>query len=90
MYSQILKEIILDIEHDKIAKKEFVDFCCIHYADDNNIQSNKIRDFERLYESHSPIWWYTKEPFIYSILNKALRTQESNFKSNYLSRSRNV
>ncbi|CAF3702174.1 unnamed protein product [Rotaria sp. Silwood1] len=75
MYSQILKEIILDIKHNKVAKKEFVDFCCTHYAD-NDTQSNKIRDFERLYEHHSPIWWYTKEPFIYAILNKALRTQE--------------
>ncbi|CAF4820183.1 unnamed protein product, partial [Rotaria sp. Silwood2] len=75
MYSQILKEIILDIKPDKTAKKEFVDFCCTHYAD-NNTQSSKIRDFEQLYEHHSPIWWYTKEPFIYSIVNKALRTQE--------------
>lgn len=74
-HSCILKEIILDIEHEKRAKKEFIEFCCTHYAD-NQTQINKIHDFERLYEHHSPIWWYSKEPFIYSTLNKALRIQE--------------
>ena len=75
MYSQILKEIILDIKHDDKSKEGFVNFCCQFYTD-NSIQLNKIRDFERLYKQNSPIWWYTKEPFIYSILNKALRLQE--------------
>lgn len=75
MYSQILKEILLDIKYDLTAKKEFVDFCSTYYAD-NHTQTNRILDFERFYGDHSPIWWYTKETFIYSILNKALRTQE--------------
>jgi hypothetical protein len=75
MHAQILKEIILESKQDDTAKKEFVDFCCAHYAE-NDAQSKKIHDFERLYECHSPIWWYTKELFVYSILNKALSTQE--------------
>jgi hypothetical protein len=38
----------------------------------------QIEDFECAYDLHSPIWWYTKEPFIYLTVNQALRTQNIN------------
>ncbi len=38
----------------------------------------KIEDFECTYDLHSPIWWYTKEPFIYLTVNQALRTPDIN------------
>jgi tetratricopeptide (TPR) repeat protein len=75
MYSQLLKETILNIEFDKEAKAKFVNFCRVNYAD-NKTRLQKIDMFEREYEPHAAIWWYTKEPFIYSTLNKALRTQD--------------
>jgi tetratricopeptide (TPR) repeat protein len=75
MYSQLLKETILNIEFDKEAKAKFANFCRVNYAD-NKTQLQKIDTFEREYAQHSAIWWYTKEPFIYSTLNKALRTQD--------------
>jgi tetratricopeptide (TPR) repeat protein len=76
MYSQLLKEILLKIEHDDTAKKELIEFCHIQYID-NNIQLHAINEFERDYDSHSPIWWYTKESLIYSMLNRALRIQDT-------------
>ncbi|CAF2991378.1 unnamed protein product [Rotaria sp. Silwood2] len=76
MYSQLLKEAILEIEFDDEARKRFADFCCFHYSD-NKCKVDAIRQFENDYERHSPIWWYTKELFIYSMLNQALRTQYS-------------
>ena len=76
MYSQLLKENILNIEYDKQAKPIFADFCRDNYAG-NTAQLNKINMFEHEYEQHSAIWWYTKEPFVYSTLNKALRTQDT-------------
>ena len=33
-----------------------------------------IDEFERDYEKHSPTWWYTRDCFVYRMLNKALRT----------------
>jgi tetratricopeptide (TPR) repeat protein len=74
MYSQLFKEIILDIEHNDKAKQEFVDFIRFRFGY-SNVQLDKIHVFERDYKLHSPIWWYTKDVFIYSILNEALRTQ---------------
>jgi tetratricopeptide (TPR) repeat protein len=35
-----------------------------------------IGEFERDYDHPSPIWWYTRECFIYAMLNKALRIQD--------------
>src|SRR5262249_20260154 len=31
---------------------------------------------QKEYRHHQPIWWYTYECFLYSMLNKALRTME--------------
>jgi len=76
MYSQLLKEIILDTDYDKQDKDQFIDYLRIQYSDCEQ-QCHQIEQFSLEYERYSPIWWYTKESFIYAILNKALRTQDT-------------
>ncbi|CAF1496348.1 unnamed protein product [Adineta steineri] len=76
MYTQLLKETILDIKHDDNAKKAFTDFCLTRLVE-NDLRLEPLQQFEKNYDNHSPIWWYTKEAFVYSILNKALRTQDT-------------
>ena len=66
MYSQLLKNILLGMPYDERAKQEFVD----------SLDGASAQEFQRNYENHSPIWWYTKESFMYSEVNKALRTQD--------------
>ncbi|CAF3392408.1 unnamed protein product [Rotaria socialis] len=75
MYSQLLKEILLELEHDDKAKSELVEFCREQYAD-NEKELKIIDEFNQNYSKPSPIWWYTRECFAYSMLNKALRTQD--------------
>jgi tetratricopeptide (TPR) repeat protein len=76
MYTQLLKEIIIDIEYDaEKAREEFTQFY-LSRSDADGLQPNTINQFQQCYEDHSPIWWYTKEWFIYSSLNRALRTQD--------------
>jgi hypothetical protein len=53
----------------------FTNFCRGQYSN-NDIQLNIVNTFERDYELHSPIWWYTKESFIFITLNQALREQD--------------
>lgn len=74
MYSQLLKEILIDVEHDEHALKHFVDFCHIEYAENVDALSI-IQKFEQKYKRSSAIWWYTQPGILYSMLNKALRTQ---------------
>jgi tetratricopeptide (TPR) repeat protein len=73
MYSQLLKEILLDLEYDETSIKEYVNYCREQFHG-NNSQLNTIKAFETDYNNKLSIWWYTTESFIYSMLNRALRT----------------
>jgi tetratricopeptide (TPR) repeat protein len=70
MYTQILKEILLQIEHDEQSIKNFATYC---RNGDYGAPSN-INRFENDYYDRTPIWWYTWSSFIFSMLNRALRT----------------
>ncbi len=75
MYTQLLKEILLEMEYDDKAKTELVEFCREQFR--NNPQELQIiNEFERDYHVHTPIWWYTCECFTYQMLNRALRIQD--------------
>ena len=75
MYSQILKETIIEIDYKEKSKEDFVSFCREQYLN-NDYPVDVVNQFDRDYKVHSPIWWYTKEPFIYATLNQALRKQD--------------
>ncbi|CAM4847595.1 unnamed protein product [Rotaria magnacalcarata] len=42
----------------------------------NNAQLKKISEFERHYRSADAISWYTKESFLHTMINEALRTED--------------
>jgi hypothetical protein len=52
-----------------------IDLCLEQYSG-NDIQCNQISQLKKSYKSSDAIMWYTKEPFIYQLLNKALRIQD--------------
>ncbi|CAF1439602.1 unnamed protein product [Adineta steineri] len=72
MYTQIFKDILLDMEHNKQAIKDFTTYC----RRTNSGLTTNIDQFENEYHSQSAIWWYTSSSFIYSMLNYALRSME--------------
>jgi hypothetical protein len=74
MYSQLLQEILLELHYNEQARRRFIQFCREKYVD-NVRELAIINQFERDYENHSPAWWYTRECFLYKMLNEALRTQ---------------
>ncbi|CAF1010498.1 unnamed protein product [Rotaria magnacalcarata] len=74
MYSQLLKEILLESEYEDKNETDFVQFCRLLY-DNNRHELPTIEGFERNYTPKSSIWWYTRGCFIYAMINKALRTQ---------------
>jgi tetratricopeptide (TPR) repeat protein len=76
MYTQIFKEILLEMEDNQQSLNDFILFWRHHYVS-NTIQLNVIAEFERDYWSESSIWWYTREYFLYQMLNRALRTLEA-------------
>ncbi|CAF1206946.1 unnamed protein product [Rotaria sordida] len=56
------------------SKSEMIAECQAAYHD-NETEQKKINDFERNYCAKEVFSWYTKDSFVYRLLNKALRTQ---------------
>ena len=74
MYTQLLKEAILQIEYnDKKSLKELGHYCRL----EEDISEEEIVKIEREYRSHTPIWWYTAPFFLYSMLNRGLRLMDT-------------
>ncbi|CAF3910877.1 unnamed protein product [Rotaria sordida] len=73
MYTQLLKQTLLEIEDDdRKSIKKLVAYC----REQEDISEDQIRLIEREYRKHTPIWWYTAETFIYSMLNRGLRLMD--------------
>ena len=75
MYTQIFKQVLLEMKHDEQSAEDLASYCYGFYLD-NDRELMIINEFEQSYRSKSPIWWYTRECFIYHMLNRALRTLE--------------
>jgi hypothetical protein len=60
-----------------IAKNEMICECLAQY-DDDIVEQIKIEDFQSNYKEKKAIWWYTRDCFLYRLLNKALRTENIN------------
>ncbi|CAF3330848.1 unnamed protein product [Rotaria socialis] len=70
MYSVIFKDIILEIDDaDSKSMNTLVAFCR-----KQNISETEISEFELNYDQKSAVWWYTKEIFLYGMLNRGLRS----------------
>jgi tetratricopeptide (TPR) repeat protein len=69
MYTQLFKEILLELEYDDQAIKNFTAYC----RSGDYGPPNSITRFENDYNANSAIRWYTDQPFIFSLLNCALR-----------------
>ena len=78
MYTQILKEILLEIEFDQQHILDFTQYCREALEKDNKNQLKNVNTFEQDYskKTKTAIWWYTWESFLYPMLNRALRLSE--------------
>jgi tetratricopeptide (TPR) repeat protein len=75
MYTQILKEILLTIDFEQTHIDEFLTYCREQFAS-NSTGLRNVDKLEEEYRLHLPIWWYTSDGFLYSMLNRALRVME--------------
>ncbi len=75
MYTQLLKEILVTIEFSHHQFTDFLNYCREKFVD-NKPDLIKIEKIEKEYHCHRPIWWYTYNTFLYSILNRALRLMD--------------
>ena len=57
------------------SQQELVSFLKKEY-NGNPSQLSIVREFEEDYSYDKAVWWYTRESFLYKVLNKALRVQK--------------
>ncbi|UJR18521.1 hypothetical protein I4U23_005427 [Adineta vaga] len=72
MYAQFLRDILITMDS---SEEEMVEFCRKKCAD-NPMDLNVIDEFVTYYDSINAIFWYTRDTFLYRLLNKALREQD--------------
>lgn len=75
LWFQLLKDVLLQMPHNKQAKQELIDFALEYYRGNRKEHTNII-EFQNSYKSDDSIHWYTKDSFLYRLVNKALRTED--------------
>ncbi len=70
-YTLILKETLLSINYKQEHFNKFLTYCHEQLSD-NSAELRNVEKLRREYHHHQPIWWYTYECFLNSMLNRAL------------------
>ena len=63
------------LEGNKSDGKELIALCKTHYEHDH-LELNRIHEFRQNYVPAKALWWYTRNSFVYKVLNMALRRQD--------------
>ena len=75
LWLQAFHHIINRLPKNPKGKQDLIEICRSYYR--GNIKELKLIDeFERDYRSEEAIRWYSKESFVYKLINKALRTED--------------
>ncbi|CAF1158459.1 unnamed protein product [Adineta ricciae] len=75
LWFQLFKYVIQQLPHDAKAKEDMLKVCREYYHNNSRILRD-IDNFNTNYHEDDCIRWYTKEGFIYKIINKALRRED--------------
>ena len=77
VWIRAMKEACLQTEKtDKVMKQMLDRFRLVYRRD--MIELKKIDEFEKNYHPNDAINWYTRDSFLYRIINQSLRTQNTN------------
>ncbi|CAF1641165.1 unnamed protein product, partial [Rotaria sordida] len=70
------KYVLLKTDYDREqAKREMLETCRNYYRGNKKELAN-INEFEQIYKSTNAIHWYTRQTFVYRLVNKARRTED--------------
>lgn len=80
IYWMMVKTIVVNTNYERDAHKDalknLVAFSRQQYFN-NQTELKIIDEFEQNYHQHPPIWWYTRNCFISSMLNRAFQSQDT-------------
>lgn len=73
LYLKILQDLLL--ENLNSTRSEMITFCRQKYVG-NPVELNRVEEFEEYYTSENAIFWYTRDIFLYRLLNQAFRNRD--------------
>ncbi|CAF4106654.1 unnamed protein product [Rotaria sp. Silwood2] len=76
IHSLLLIDVLIRMKSNEADKKKLIEVCKDEYYD-NEPELAVIQEFERNYKSRKSLRWYTRDAFLYRMLNKALRIQNT-------------
>ncbi|CAF1076348.1 unnamed protein product [Rotaria sordida] len=74
LWHQMLIHVLQQMSQDDQSKTDILDQCEQYYHW-NEDELKKIQEFRQHYRREKAIPWYTRNSFVYKLLNKALRTE---------------
>ena len=74
VHSLLLIDVLIRMKSIESDKKQLIQLCKKEYQNSNN-ELKCVREFEKDYRKEKAVWWYTRDSFLYRMLNKALRVQ---------------
>ncbi|CAF4207608.1 unnamed protein product [Rotaria sp. Silwood2] len=75
LWFQLFSYVIARLPRNQQAKQQMTQICKEYYRG-NTKEMKLIQDFELNYRSEDAIRWYSKQSFVYRLINKALRTED--------------
>lgn len=76
LHSQLLIDCLTGMESTPLDRDELIGLCKREYQG-NDAQMKILYEFETNYTASDALWWYTRQSFLYRLLNKALRVQNT-------------
>jgi len=74
IHSLLLIDVLIRMKSIESDKQHLIQLCKKEYRT-NNKQLVLVHEFEKYYRADKALWWYTRNSFLYRMLNKALRVQ---------------
>ena len=77
VWYQFFTNILLCLKPTNVDKSSLLNYCRSHYSG-NASELKTIEEFARVYTAEKVIYWYTRNSFVYRLLNRSFRTQDIN------------
>jgi len=74
VHSLLLIDVLIRMKSIESDKQQLIQLCKKEY-ENNQKELVFVGEFEKDYRSDKALWWYTRDTFLYKMLNKALRVQ---------------
>ena len=75
LWLQLFHYVIIRLPRQQQAKQQMIDVCRQYYRG-NTKELQLIDEFQRDYHPEDAIRWYSKQSFVYKMVNKALRSED--------------